>query len=232
VTLFDIYKLIEFIVNKDYSGNTITPEDFKMLIKFVNIDMFRRKYGLPEEYQPGRPIPVEFANITLKNTDDIKSFKKELLGVSVINGILSYPADYAHRESVIYNWSKSINGVPTILPRPVEILQDEHAAERRGNWTKKPSLQYPIGVIRSNGIHIYPETISSVDFSYYRWPIEPVFDYVEYDGYITYNPATSTELEWPIDEHFNICRRCLELIGVNLREQDVIQYARTKLKEG
>jgi len=38
MTLFEMYNLIELIVNKDYSGNVITPERFSDLIKVVNID--------------------------------------------------------------------------------------------------------------------------------------------------------------------------------------------------
>jgi hypothetical protein len=75
MTLWDIYKLVEFVCNKDFSGNIITPDRFNDLIKIVSLDHFRDKYGLPEEYSPGRPIPREQADITLKNTDDLKAFK-------------------------------------------------------------------------------------------------------------------------------------------------------------
>lgn len=59
-----MYNVIELIVNKDFSGNIITPERFNELIKVVNIDLFRKKYGLPEQYQPGRPVPKEYVEIT------------------------------------------------------------------------------------------------------------------------------------------------------------------------
>jgi hypothetical protein len=210
----------------------ITPERFKMLLPTVSIDLFRTKYGLPEEYQPGRPVPTEYADITLKNTDDLKAFKVPAFGRSVVDGILQFPADYAHRQSIVYNYSKTINHVVTILPRPVEILREEEFAARTGNYTKQPTLANPIGTLRNDGVHIRPLAIVAVDFFYYRFPITPVFDYELGDGYITYKPATSTPFEYPIDEHLTLVRMILSLIGINLRESDLLQYSEQKLKTG
>lgn len=232
MTLWTMFELIRFICNKDFEGNIVTPERFKLLIPIVNIDLFRNKFGLPEEYQPGRPIPLEYADITLKNTDDLRPFKSFLQNTSVTNGILPWPTDYAHRQSVVYNFTKTINNVATSLPRPVEILREEEFAARTGNYTKQPTTQNPIGVVRSTGIHIRPLTITSVDFHYYRWPRTPVFDYEIGDGYITYKPASSVEYEWPQDEHITLTAMILKYVGVNLREADIVQYSQSQLKTG
>jgi hypothetical protein len=232
MTLWEQFNLIKFIVNKDFSGNIITPERFRDLIKVVNIDLFRNKYGLPEEYQPGRPVPNEYADVTLKNTDDLKVFKVPLVNTPVVNGILPYPANYAHRDTVSYNFTKTINGVATVLPRPVDILKEAEFSAREGNYTKRSTTSNPIGVVRYNGIHIRPITITAVDFNYYRWPVDPVFNYTLGDGYITYNASTSTEFEWPVDEHLTLVSMMLQLIGVNLRESDIVQYSELKKKEG
>lgn len=232
MTLWDIYSLIEFIGNKNFNGNIITPERFAELIKIVNIDLFRNKYGLPEEYQPGRPIPVEHADITLKNTDDLKPFKALLTNTPVVNGILPFPATYAHRDTVTYPYSKTINSVVTSLPKKVEILKEDAFSEREGNYTKRPTTANPIGVVRSDGIHIRPITITSVNFSYYRWPVDPVFSYTLGDGYFTYDAALSTELEWPVDEHLTIARMILNYVGINLREADLLNYSEQKLQQG
>lgn len=232
MTLGEIYNLIEFITNKDFDGNIITPERFNQLIKVVNIDLFRQKYGIPEEYQPGRPVPNEYADITLKNTDDLKAFKERLAARAVTNGIMLYPEDYAHRDTIVYNYSKTINKVATTLPKPVEILRESEFAAREGNYTKGPTLANPIGVMRSDGIHIRPITITACDLNYYRFPVDPEFAYTQGDGYITYDAANSTETEFPADEHLTLARMMLSYIGVNLRESDLVQYSELKLKEG
>jgi len=232
MTLGEIYELVELWGNKDFGGNIITPDRFNMLIKVVSVNLFRQKYGIPEEYQPGRPIALEYADITLKNTDDMKAFKVRLPNRVVTDGIMSYPENYAHKESVVYNYSKTINGVATSLPKPVEILRESEFAAREGNYTKRPTIANPCGVMRVDGIHIRPLTILACDFSYFRFPVSPEFSYVTSDGYITYAPTTSIEFEFPVDEHLTLARMILQHIGVNLRESDLIQYSEAKLKEG
>jgi hypothetical protein len=231
---------VRLITNKDFSGNVITPERFKLLLPIVQLDWFRNKYGLPEEYQPGKPIPREYVEITLKSTDDLKAFHEFVPNIQLVNGLLPFPVNYLHRDEIIYNFSIKINRKDTVLPRGVEILRESQLATRLGNYTKRPTLRMPVGIVRQAGIQIYPWEVSelnpvaitSVDFSYWRYPKNPVFGYTAGDGFITYNPATSVELEAPADEHIVIMRMLLEYLGVNLRESDLVQYAETKLKEG
>lgn len=232
MTLFEIYDLVRFICNKDFDGNIITPDRFNNIIKVVNIELFRNKYGVPEQYQPGRPVPNEHVDVTLKNIDDLKPFRMSIVNAPVTSGVLSYPNDYAHRDEIVYNFTKTINGVATVLPRGVEMLRESQLSERRGNYTKRPTLQNPCGVLRLNGIHIYPTTITLVDFYYFRFPVDPVFAYTQGDGYITYDAGGSTELEWPKDEHLTITNLLLKYIGINLREQDLLNYAELKKREG
>ncbi len=231
MTLFEIYDMVRLIANKDFDGNIVTPERFNQLIKVVNLELFRNKYGLPEEYQPGRPIPLEYADVTLKNTDDLKRFRVSLMNTPVTSGVMAYPSNYAHRDTIVYNFVKNIDGVNTTLPREVEILRESQLAERLGNYTKRPTTQNPCGVVRSGGVYVYPTTITAVDFHYFRFPVDPEFAYVQGDGYITYNSASSTEFEWVSDEHYTLTKMILSLVGVNLREVDLINFAETKLKQ-
>jgi hypothetical protein len=232
MTLWEMYELIELILNKDYSGNVVTPARFKQLIKVVNIDKFKKKSGLPEEYQPGRPIPREYTEITLKNADDLKNFKVFVPATVCPGGLLPYPSNYAHRDQITYNHTETIDGTATVMPKPVEILRESEATARRSNYTKQPTTSHPIAVLRNTGIQIYPITIAVVDFAYWRWPNDPVFEYTQHAGYITYNAASSTEFEWPKDEHTSLIRMILEYMGINLREADIVQYANTKIQQG
>lgn len=231
MTLWQMFSLIEYVGNKDFSGNIVIPEKFADLIKVVNIEHFRKKTGLPEEYQPGRPIPVEHTDITANNQDDIKPFKVYLPNRTVTAGIMSYPTNYAHVQTVVYNYSKTINNVATILPRQVELLREAEFASRNGNYTKRPTTMNPVGIIRNDGIHIKPATIASCDLHYLRWPVDPVFNYTIGDGFITYDASSSVEVEWPVSEHLTLVKMILSLVGINLREAELVQYAEQKLKQ-
>jgi hypothetical protein len=240
MTLGNMYDLVNLIVNKDFSGNVITPDRFNQLIKVVQLDWFRNKYGLPEEYQPGRPIPKEYAEVTLKNMDDLKAFKVFLKNVPLTNGTIPYPANYCHRAEITNNFTIKIDKVDTVLPKGVEILNESQLSSRLGNFTKRPVSRMPIGVLRSDAIYIWPwevsnivpDPITAVDFAYFRYPIDPEFVYAQGDGFITYDPVNSTECEAPADEHIVLVRMLLSYIGVNLREGDIVAYSEQKLKEG
>jgi hypothetical protein len=224
---------MELILNKDYGGNVLTPERFRQLIKVVNIDKFKKKFGLPEEYQPGRPIPREYVEITLKNADDLRKFKATpLINTPAVAGLLPYPEDYAHRDQIVYNQTVFTGVASEVIPRQVEILTETQAAARRSNYTKAPTTTYPIGVMRSAGIQIYPITITEVDFYYWRFPVEPVFSYNQYAGYITYNAAASVEFEYPADEHTSLVVMMLGYLGINMRENDILQYSEMKKQTG
>jgi hypothetical protein len=98
----------------------------------------------------------------------------------------------------------------------------------------------PVGVVRVDGIHVYPweasqlnpVPISRVDFAYFRWPVDPVFAYTEADGYITEDAVNSVQLEWPKDEHITFIAMLLKYIGINLREAEIVQIANQQLTTG
>jgi hypothetical protein len=86
--------------------------------------------------------------------------------------------------------------------------------------------------MRSAGIQIYPITVTVVDFFYWRFPVDPVFSYNQYAGYITYNAAASVEYEWPEDEHLSLVAMMLGYMGINMREADIVQYSEMKKQTG
>jgi hypothetical protein len=232
MTLFEQYSLLEFILNKDYSGNVLTPDRFQKVIRVVNISLFCKKIGLPQEYQLGRPIPREYIEINKVNSVELSRFKKKSANTPSPNGLLPYPSDYALWDQVVNNVTKIIDGVSTVIPRPVEILRAMQCVSRRGNWTKKPTTYYPIGEVTADGIQLYPITITSVDFHYWRYPADPLFAYTQNEGYISANDVACTEFEWPLELHPELIQMELEYFGINMREADIVQYAEQKLQQG
>ena len=60
MTLFEKYELVKYIANKDYGGNVIAPDQYGKLIVSANIDLFKKKLGLPEDFQLGAPVSREY----------------------------------------------------------------------------------------------------------------------------------------------------------------------------
>jgi len=232
MTLFQIYEFLEYVANKDYMGNVITPDRYAELIKIANLDLFKRKLGLPEDFQLGAPISREYMDANKMQTSDLMHLKVRVANQTVTTGVVAYPAGYCVEDAIRYNYQRDVDGDPVVIPKTVEILTEDLYGARAGNWTKRPSTKNPVAVIRNDGIYIYPSSITAVDFNYYKYPDEPVFDYNQETGYITYNSGGSTEFDWPERLHMDLARIILSYIGLNLREADLVQYAESQKAKG
>lgn len=236
MTLIEIYDFIKFMGNKDFNGNFFKPEHFQSALIMANLDLFKKRTGLPEEYQPGHPVPRDFKEVNSKSLSELRRFKEHVDDQAVASGYFAIPADFIGWDSMTYDYVHSIDGTPTTFPRPVELLTESELSDRRGNYTKQPSTKYPVAVIRSDDtndrIYIYPDTINSVDWHYYRLPAEPDFQYVITDDELVYDTNGSTELEWPSNLHNDIVRLLLSYLGLNLREAELVQYAEMQKEKG
>ena len=229
--LFDMYALVGYVANKDYEGNVVTPEDFKRLAKVANLDLFKIKMGLPEDMAPGQPLTRQHPDVRALSTDELRFLKVYAPTTSVVAGKIAYPVNYFALDDIRYNYQRNIDGAAAIIPRKVTILKEQQYTDRASTWLKRPTLKWPVGVIRADGIHIYPGTITQVEMDYYRYPVEPVFAYTPNVGYIT-DPGTSVEFEWPESMHNDLMRIILSYIGVNIRDTELVQYAEQKKAQG
>ena len=232
MTLFEIYKLAEYIANKDYGGNLLGPDQYGELIVAANLDLFKKKMGLPEDFQLGAPVSREYIDANKIQTTDLRHLKVHVPTQAVAAGIIAYPVGYFLDDAIRYGYQRNVDGSAEVIPKTVEALSEAQYGDRAGNWTKKPSTKNPVYVVRKGGLYIYPATITVVDFNYYKYPTTPVFAYVQETGYITYNDLASTEFDWPERLHMDLVRLILGYVGINLREAQLSQYAEVKKKEG
>jgi hypothetical protein len=231
MTLFEQWELVNYIANKDYEGNVVTPERFAQLCEVVNIDLFKVKMGLPEDYQLGAPLSRQYLDATQRLTDETRFLKKRVAAQPVSSGIVAYPGDYFGFDAMRYGYQRQVDGSPKVIWKPVETLTEDEYSSRAGNSIKEPTAKNPVCVMRSDGIHVYPTSIVQVDFAYIRYPVDPVFDYVENTGYIT-EGSSPTEYEWQVHLHMDLTRMILGYIGINLREQQLEQYAEQHKAQG
>lgn len=231
MTLFEQWELVNYIANKDYEGNVITPIRFKQLCVVSNMDLFKLKMGLPEDYQLGAPISRQYLDATQRLTDETRFLKKRVAAQAVASGVVAYPSDYFGFDAMRYGYQRQVDGSPKVIWKPVEVLTEDEYSDRAGNSIKEPTAKNPVGLMRSDGIYVYPTAIVQVDFAYIRYPIDPVFDYVQETGYIT-EGASPTEYEWPVHLHRDLTMMILGYIGINIREQQLQQYAEQHKVQG
>lgn len=232
MTLFEQWTLVNYIANKDYGGNVIEPDRFAQLCVVANMDLFKVKMGLPEDFQPGSTIFRQYLDAVQRLTDETRFLKERVAAQSVTAGVVSYPANYFGFDAMRYGYQRLIDGVATVIWKPVETLTEDQYSDRAGNYTKGPTTKNPVCVFRNNGIHVYPASIPQVDFAYVRYPLDPVFAYTQETGYITEDVGGSTQYEWEVHLHMDLTRIILGYVGINVREQELQQYAEQHKAQG
>lgn len=186
----DILNFINFVADKEQTGNTINPQEYNRIAKVKQLRFFKKLIGLPEEYQVGMEMPRIQPELTQKITDSLSTFKT-IMGDGVTspliintNGRANIPTDYYYHSSLKYiDVSNAANCTPQKLPRTVRVLTDTEFDAIEGRVITAPTIKYPVCNYQSGFIRFLPKTLKKVDYIYYRYPLTPVYDYyINADG--------------------------------------------------
>jgi hypothetical protein len=261
MTVAEIYDLLNYISNKSQTGNTLTPKEFNSVIHAAQLRHFKRKVGLPEEYQPGAPVPRQSFEITQKITDDLMPFKVYMgapntMPLSIAsNGTAIVPGDMYYPSALSYDYFPvGCNTDPE--KRMIDVLTDAQWDDIAGNSLKRPTSKYPVCNFQSGYIRFLPKDLQFVHFVYLRYPVKPVYDYyIKANGeYVYLAPgqayalqpgeegsqgqinttvvSQSVEIEWDEVNQLDIIYLMADFVGINLREMPLMQYANMMKQQG
>jgi len=237
----EILNYVNFRLNKEQSGRSMTEDQYNLILQVINIEYMKWKYGLPEEYQPGSPIPRQFWEATQKITDDMRWAKVKMGGqeggqmVIDVNGIAQIPSDYLHYSSIWFNYlknNKECGNPPSKKVYSVEVLFDAQVGDRITHPVKGPTLKYPFCCFYNSYIEFWPKELGAVEFTYIRVPRTPVYAYTVVNDEPVYNAAGSVQLEWPVDCHADIANLIVNLASENLRDQFMNQVSEQRKERG
>jgi hypothetical protein len=236
MTIGEIKEAVNQRIRKDNTGNALSPSEFNSILKIVNSEYFKKKYGLPEEYEKGAYSSRQAWEVSRKISDDLRPFLISLDGkinapLSVNkNGVANIPSDYAHVSSILYEIRKGTN-VKNII---VEPLGNAQFNARRTSAILEPAFDCPVCTFRNGIIQFAPINLRFVAFDYLRKPTTPVYGYtvIAAEEMDVYNPATSTELEWPEDCHSDIVNDVVAYAADALRMQDIKASAEARKRSG
>jgi hypothetical protein len=133
-------------------------------------------------------------------------------------------------------------GTPTLPKKPTPIVVERYypiafMSDEQFNWAmnsikRYPTKEYPIARMQPNQIEIAPRSISSIELSYYRYPVKPVWGYTLQFATATYDPATSTNIELPDICGTEVVLAMLNKLGISIREQQVINWSERTRQQG
>ncbi len=231
--LKEILRLLSYIIGLKRPGYRLTVQGYNDLLQMANFKHFKRKVGLPEEYQPGMPLPQQSFDITQKLTDDLRRFKvflgedKSPLYIDS-TGHAPIPDNYYYISTISYKSQK----LEVIDLREVDIVTDTQWNERMTSKIVFPTKKYPIANFQKDYIRFYPKNLNMVDMVYLRYPTNPIYMVVEDSEWNEYSSATSKQLEWSNDNIIDIISIMLGDIGINVGKPEVLQYSNQHKKEG
>lgn len=238
MNIWEIYQFIQFRANKEQSGRSYTPDQFNLACKAVNIEYFKLKAGLPEEYQVGAPMPRQAWQLTQKITDDLRKFM-HVMGVDgpqlQINryGLATLPSNYVRESSIVYDYAQTNDCETEEGWVQVEVVTDAVWADRLSSSIKYADKEYPICRFIGDRIEFRPKTLKTVNMTYLRMPEAAVLGYtIDNNNDIVYNPSTSTQFEWPEDTHTDLANSLYSWLGENLNSPLMIQQAERRKLQG
>jgi len=114
----------------------------------------------------------------------------------------------------------------------VEIVAEDERANRLNSQIDPVTITSPIAeIVAPRFIRMYPTAAPGYTgvITYLRRPAKPVFAYTVISGrVIVFDEANSTNLEWRETEQNAVLLKALSTLGINLSDQEVVQYAEMK----
>jgi hypothetical protein len=226
----DMYRICQFAVNKAQNGY-LTPSEFNLIINQAQVSYQDYLLGEFQQYQYGRPQ----ARINYSQNENIRQRLSPLiteatLTINGTSGEAPYPADYVQADAVR----------TTTFDRVRYVQQDSLYSYY--NSKIDPIATNPIYLLEPTGFQFYPKTLGSAILTYIKDAPSIVWAYTTVAGRSVYaptqtgvgvTPTTGTvQPIWDNVDLLEIIARALKLIGLNLQDGQVQQYANQVTQQG
>lgn len=217
---------MQFCYNKSQQGY-ITPDQFNNLAPICQMSLINDRIGNVKKYRPGYPVPAVGFGITQKSREELRPLLKPPTVTAAPSAIMPVPTDYLYYDTV------SIGG------RQAQECTEDEILELNSSLIKPPTLLYPKFVMHSNGFNFYPTTITTVNLSYLRKPVTPVWNYTLVNDTPVYaatggivGDGISHDFEVSETAHFEICAKILQAVGLNLSLGEIVQWSEMAEQQG
>lgn len=212
--LNDAYTLLNFYINKE-QGGWYPPEELTRIVDRAQQTLYNTyytKYATSQRLDDAlAPFKVDFQFTTGTTT----------------GGLITTPDNYLDLLGIY----TIVTGSDNITRKcPVKIVNEEEVVYRINSQVVPVTVNKPIGVIKTDwDVQLYPAQPQAGIMMYLRQPVAPFFAYSLVSGrVIVYNQGASRQLEWSDKDVESILLLALNGLGINLSEQDVLQWSEMK----
>lgn len=217
----EVYKLVSYLVDK-YQGTYLSPEDFNMVVNMAQnqyLSFITEDTGT-RGTNPKNPVGMSTSAIV---ADALSTFLTET-SLTVTSQLAAKPGD-------LY---KTVAIRTTDDNYAARFVAEDRIASYIGNAIDAPTVTDPIYYELGSSYKFYPSTLSTVKITYIRTPQVLKWSYT---GALVYDPATSVpasnaNLEWGDTDVYEIIYRAIGIIGINLKDGDLMRASQTIKNDG
>ena len=237
-----VYSTLKGIVNKDQKG-FVTPAIFNEFASVAQMNIYNRLF---DQFNNA----LRFRRATLDAGRDLSKDKQVREDLSVFaktasltksGDVFSKPSDLARIISM--RTAATFSG-GSYSGNQVSILYDQDDIDRvLSSDLSKPTSTNPVALVSSD-IEIFPTDVSTMVMRYYKLPQglnptsgaksvdQPKFGYsTAVAGVELYSASSSVDFELPEHYFVDLVVEVAQLIGINLRDADVVNYATKEIAE-
>jgi hypothetical protein len=236
-----VYSTLKGIVNKDQKG-FVTPSLFNEFASVAQMNIYNRLFDEERNGLRFRRAGLDAGRDFSKEKqvkEDLSVFAKRA-DLTKSGSVFIKPEDLGRIVSIRTADSFIFN---SYIGNQVSIVYNQDDIDRvLFSDLSKPSSENPVALVSSD-IEVFPTSISKLTMRYYKIPqglttatpavkttSQPKFGYSSaVAGVEIYSPTASIDFELPEHYFVDLVVEIAQLIGVNLRDADVVSYASAKV---
>lgn len=214
VSIDKFKQFVEFVSNKVQVGNSVTITQFNELANRAQMQLFEKDRQI---------------FLTNQETSDyLELFLKSIVVSVPPSGNVPYPADFQHTASMrAYYYRPDGKSVEV----PVDPVKNRDWGQIYASQLNPGTKRFPKYTEFRKEYRVLPKDIGIIMIDYFKTPIPPVWNYTVASGRPVYDPTGSVDFEWDEFAFNNVAAMYLSLIGINLKDGDLLSFSEMYKKE-
>lgn len=231
-----VYSTLKGLVNKDQKG-FVTPSIFNEFASVAQMNIYNRLFDEDRNALRFRRAGLDGGRDFSKDKqvkEDLAVFAKKA-NLTKSGATFAKPSDLGR---IVSMRTASTFVLDDYTGNQISILYNQDDIDRvLSSSLSRPTSDNPVALVSSD-IEIFPTTVGSISLRYYKLPegvnpttgaktsSQPSFGYsTAVAGVEIYSPSSSVDFELPEHYFVDLVVEIAQLIGINLRDADVVNYA-------
>ena len=221
-----VYNTLQDLSNKDQQG-FVTSVEFNRFAQVAQLNIFN---GLFDELKDVKKLsrsgfdPSRDKSRFKRIQEDLAAFSTKAT-LSKTSGVFNVSSATSPMARIISMATAGSILLDQSTKKPIEICYDEEKIERiLISNLSSPTEEFPIALV-SEDIHVFPTSINKIEVRYYKYPEGRTSTGARIAAMPTYT-TTGDMIDFELPEHYvsDLVYEIGKMIGVNLRDTDIVNY--------